>query len=110
MVLIDAGQAGAGVTAPSFAWVRSAGTFSSATATLRAAATTEYRRVDAELLGLPVYWSGSLSWRSDDAPPRVEPGQEIVDGATAALLEPNLRSVPSELCGWPVTLASAPSE
>jgi len=42
--------------------------------------------------GLPVTWSGSLSWGAADRAPEAGPGQEIVDAATAATLEPNCGS------------------
>jgi glycine/D-amino acid oxidase-like deaminating enzyme len=61
---------------------------------MRATATEEYRRVEAELPGLPVIWSGSLSWRAEGGAPEAGPGQEIVDAATVMTLEPNLRQPP----------------
>src|SRR5205814_6804537 len=61
---------------------------------LRATATDEYRRVAAELPGLPVLWSGSLSWRVEGGAPPAGPGQQIVDAATVMTLEPNVRRPP----------------
>ncbi|WP_202865901.1 NAD(P)/FAD-dependent oxidoreductase [Kribbella turkmenica] len=99
VTLVDAGRPGGGVTADSFAWVGSFGVLNSpaagpAAAGLRIGATDEYRRLEAELPGLPVAWTGSLSWRAGESAPEVRPGQEIVDAATAAALEPNLRQPP----------------
>jgi glycine/D-amino acid oxidase-like deaminating enzyme len=99
VTLLDAGHAGGGVTADSFAWIGSSGVSTGAAAGLRVAATDEYRRIEAELPGLPVTWSGSLSWRGGASRPQAGPGQEIVDAATVALLEPNLRR-PPEWAVW----------
>jgi glycine/D-amino acid oxidase-like deaminating enzyme len=99
VTLVDAGRLGAGVTADSFAWVGASGVHTGPAATLRATATAEYRRVEAELPGLPVTWSGSLSWRAEDCVPEAEPGQEIVDAARVMTLEPNLRR-PPEWAVW----------
>lgn len=93
VTLVDAGQPGAGVTVNSFAWIASS-ISNGVAAGLRAVATDEYRRLEAELPGLPVTWSGSLSWRTGDSAPEAAPGQKIVDAATAATLEPNLRQPP----------------
>ena len=48
------------------------------------------QEVEAELPGLPVTWSGPLSWGA----PEAGPGQEIVNAATVMTLEPNLRQPP----------------
>ncbi len=93
VTLVDAGQPGAGVTANSFAWIGSAGVRTGPSAGLRMTATDEYRRLEAELPGLPVTWSGSLSWAADTTP-EAGPGQEVVDAAIAATLEPGLRQPP----------------
>lgn len=94
VTLVDAGQPGAGVTADSFAWIGASGARTGPAAALRATATEEYRRLEAELPGLPVSWSGSLSWGAVDDPPVAGPGQEVVDAATVAMLEPALGHLP----------------
>jgi glycine/D-amino acid oxidase-like deaminating enzyme len=94
VTLLDAGRPGAGVTANSFAWIGASGVRTGPAAALRATATREYRRLEAELPGLPVTWSGSLSWGAAGAAPQAGPGQEIVDAATVARLEPALRQPP----------------
>ncbi|MGN9908674.1 NAD(P)/FAD-dependent oxidoreductase [Phytohabitans sp. LJ34] len=91
VTLVDAGRPGAGVTAGSFAWIGASGVRTGPAAAARATATREYRRLEAELPGLPVTWSGSLSWGAADRAPEPGPGQEIVDAAAAAALEPALR-------------------
>ncbi len=98
VTLLEAGRVGAGVTADSFAWSGSSGVSTGAAAGLRAAATDEYRRLKAELPGLPVTWSGSLTWAAGENAPEPGPGQEIVDGATVVEREPNVRQLP----GWAV--------
>jgi glycine/D-amino acid oxidase-like deaminating enzyme len=99
VTLVDAGRPGAGVTAGSFAWIGSSGVRTGPAAGLRVAATDEYRRLGAELPGLPVTWSGSLSWRAATGAPEAGPGQEIVDAATVAALEPNV-SRPPDWAVW----------
>jgi glycine/D-amino acid oxidase-like deaminating enzyme len=94
VTVVDTGRPGGGVTADSFAWVGSSGVRTGPAAGIRATAAEEYRRVEAELPGLPVTWSGSLSWRAEGGAPAAGPGQEVVDAATAMALEPNLRQAP----------------
>ncbi len=53
----------------------------------------------AELPGGPVTWSDSLSWGAADNASEAGPGQEIVDSATVARLEPTLRE-PREGATW----------
>ena len=94
VTLVDAGRPGGGVTADSFAWIGASGVRAGPAAALRATATREYRRLEAELPGLPVTWTGSLSWGAAGGAPEVGPGQEIVNAATVAALEPALRQPP----------------
>jgi glycine/D-amino acid oxidase-like deaminating enzyme len=93
VTLVDGGRPGAGVTVNSFAWIGTAGVHTGPAAALRVTATAEYRRLAAELPELPVTWSGSLSWGAADTAV-AGPGQEIVDAATVATLEPTLRQPP----------------
>ncbi|MEW2503874.1 FAD-dependent oxidoreductase [Amycolatopsis sp. NPDC047767] len=99
VTLVDGGWVGAGVTAESFAWIGAAGVRTGPAAGLRVTAAAEYRRLGAELPGLPVTWSGSLSWGAADTAPEAGPGQEIVDAETVATLEPTLRR-PPEWAVW----------
>lgn len=99
VTLVDGGRPGAGVTADSFAWIGTAGVRTGPAGGLRVTAPQEYRRLEAELPGLPVTWSGSLSWGTADSAPEAAPGEEIVDAATVATLEPALRR-PPEWAVW----------
>jgi len=94
VTLVDAGRPGVGGTADSFAWIAVSGVRTGPAAALRARATQEYRRLEAELPGLPVAWSGSLSWGAADGTPQAGPGQEIVDAAIVATLDPTVRQPP----------------
>jgi glycine/D-amino acid oxidase-like deaminating enzyme len=94
VTLLDAGRPGTGVTANSFAWIAASRLHTGPSAGLRVTATDEYRRLEAELPGLPVTWSGSLSWHVGESAPEAGPGRQIVDAATAATLEPNLLQPP----------------
>lgn len=95
VTLVDAGRPGQAVTARSFAWIGSSGTRTGPAAELRTIAADEYHRLETELPGLPVTWSGSLSWNVDEAAPEAGPGQEIVDAATVAALEPTVAHPPT---------------
>ncbi len=99
VTLVDAERPGTGVTANSFAWIGASGVRSGPAAGLRLTAADEYRRLEAELPGLPVTWSGSLSWGAADSAPEAGPGQEIIDAAAVATLEPSLRQ-PPEWAVW----------
>lgn len=99
VALVEAGRPGEGVTANSFAWIGASGTRTGLAAKLRATATEEYHRLEAELPGLPVTWSGSLSWNVADGVPEAGLGQEVVDAAAVVGLEPNVCQ-PPEWAVW----------
>lgn len=94
VTLLGAGRPGAGVTADSFAWVGASGLRLGPAAAIRATASQEYRRLQGELPSLPVTWSGSLSWGTEDSVTEAGPGQQIIDEAAVMALEPNLRHPP----------------
>lgn len=87
------------MTVDSFAWIGASGVRTGPAAGLRVTSTEEYRRLEAELPGLPVTWSGSLSWGTAGGAPEAGPRQELVDAATVATLEPTLRQ-PPEWAVW----------
>ncbi|MFI7064274.1 NAD(P)/FAD-dependent oxidoreductase [Kribbella sp. NPDC050124] len=94
VTLLDAGRPGCGVTVDSFAWIAASRLLTGPSAAVRVTATDEYRRLEVELPGLPVTWSGSLSWHAGESALEAGPGQKIVDAATAATLEPKLLQPP----------------
>ena len=90
VTLVDRGLPGSGVTGDSFAWIGASGVPPGPVAALRRSATAEYRRLEGELPGVRVRWTGSLSWPHQ----RVLEGQLEVDAAAVARLEPHLREPP----------------
>src|SRR3954452_10534134 len=83
VTLIDAARPGTGVTGGSFAWIGASGVPTGPAAELRSTATDAYRRLEGETPGLPVTWSGSLTWRAGSSSPEVGRGQEVVDAPAA---------------------------
>lgn len=91
VTLVDRALPGSGVTGDSFAWIGASGVPPGPMAALRRAATDEYHRLEDELPGVRVRWTGSLSWPHGAA----LDGQVEVDAAAVARLEPHLREPPS---------------
>ncbi|MGC4940601.1 NAD(P)/FAD-dependent oxidoreductase [Kribbella sp. DT2] len=89
VTLIDAGLPGSGVTRSSFAWIGRPVSSDRPSAPLRYLALDEYRRLEAELPGLAIRWTGSLVWDGFDDNPG--PITDEVGG-----LEPNLVDPPAE--------------
>lgn len=101
VTLVDKGLPGSGVTGDSFAWIGASGVPSGPVAALRRAATIEYRRLEEELPGVRVRWTGSLSWPYDPSTP-LDDERTAVTGAEVARLEPHLREPPDtalHICG-----------
>ncbi len=100
VTLIDRAQPGSGVTGASFAWIGASGEGPAAIATLRASALREYRRLEVELPGLRVRWTGSLAWTAGLA--RVSRGgdrdqeERLLGVAAVREIEPNLRTPPAQ--------------
>jgi glycine/D-amino acid oxidase-like deaminating enzyme len=88
VTLIDAGLPGSGATRASFAWIGRPVSSELPSAPLRYLALDEYHRLEAELPGLSIRWSGSLSWDGFDE----KPGPSTDE---AAALEPNLVAPPA---------------
>jgi glycine/D-amino acid oxidase-like deaminating enzyme len=89
VTLIDAGLPGSGVTRASFAWIGRPVSSDRPSAPLRYLALDEYRRLEAELPGLSIRWTGSLVWDGFDDNPG--PITDKVGG-----LEPQLVDPPAE--------------
>ncbi|GAA1549029.1 FAD-binding oxidoreductase [Kribbella lupini] len=89
VTLIDAGLPGSGVTRASFAWIGRPVSSDRPSAALRYLALDEYRRLEAELPGLAIRWTGSLVWDGFDD----NPGPFADD---VGRLEPRLVDPPAE--------------
>ncbi|WP_188191575.1 NAD(P)/FAD-dependent oxidoreductase [Nonomuraea sp. SYSU D8015] len=96
VTLIDqAASPAAGVTGDSFAWIGdSGGDWPGGAEDLRGSVLTDYRRLEAELPGTAVRWTGSLAWSDGGEGFRPGRGQEWVGRSEIAALEPHLQSPP----------------
>jgi glycine/D-amino acid oxidase-like deaminating enzyme len=100
VTLVDRSGPASGATGSSFAWVGAAGGdrgWPGGAADLRASVLGDHRRLEAELPGFAVRWTGSLTWSattSDGPAPAAGPGQRVVGRAEIAELEPDLRALP----------------
>jgi glycine/D-amino acid oxidase-like deaminating enzyme len=100
VTLIDRARSPAsGATSNSFAWFSGVGgDWPGGAKDLRGAVLTDYQRLEAEIPGLPVRWSGSLVWadasvrRSGSTP--VVQGQHWVGRSDIVALEPHLHTIP----------------
>jgi glycine/D-amino acid oxidase-like deaminating enzyme len=100
VTLIDrAPSPAAGVTGDSFAWIGgSGGDWPGGAEDLRGSVLMDYRRLETEVPGVAVRWTGSLTWTNpsvrlrDGARPG--PGQYWVGRSEIAALEPNLQTPP----------------
>jgi glycine/D-amino acid oxidase-like deaminating enzyme len=79
----------AGVTGTSFGWIGGAGgDWPGGAQDLRASVIADHRRLENEIPGVAVQWTGSLDWTGQRAGQWIEPDQ-------IHSLEPNLRTVPA---------------
>lgn len=84
-----------GATGYSFAWIGdSGGEWPGGAEDLRPHVRADYRRLEAELPGVAVRWTGSLAWTGDGRTPTLHAGQVVVGAAEIAWLEPHLADVP----------------
>ncbi|MGY1609459.1 NAD(P)/FAD-dependent oxidoreductase [Geodermatophilus sp. SYSU D00700] len=98
VTVVDKALPGSGATAESFAWIGASGIGAGPAAALRRAATREYRRLEAEVPGVRVRWTGSLSWSGTTAADAALPDpaeQRLVTAAEVAGIEPGLRRPPA---------------
>lgn len=97
VTIVEANGIASGVTATSFAWINTTRTAPDPIALLRGAAISDYHRLEAEVPGLHVRWTGALSYPVDagDAHAGERTGAEtVVSRAHIRALEPNLRHPP----------------
>lgn len=102
VVLLDRSVPGAGATGDSFAWIgRGTAGAPPEQLLLRRDALKDYRRLERELPGVQVRWTGSLSWaQGEQADVDTSVGAQTGDGRwvdahQAARLEPRLQTVPA---------------
>jgi len=99
VTLVDTSSPGSGATGESFAWIGVHGDVPAAAADLHAGALDAYRVLEADLLGVRVRWTGSLSWPV--SAPSASSGTagaaddvRVLDATQTAAVEPHLRRPP----------------
>lgn len=99
VTLLDKSLPASGVTRDSFAWIGGpgGGDVPDGSTPLRRTVLQDYRRLEAQLPGVQVRWSGSLSWTGSGPREHLDlgPDEQLVDRVQAARLEPNLRVPPA---------------
>jgi glycine/D-amino acid oxidase-like deaminating enzyme len=95
-----------GVTGGSFAWIGDAGgEWPGGAEDLRGSVLTDYRRLEAEVPGVAVRWTGSLAWGHASMGcgngARLAPGQSWIERSQIAALEPNLQALPERAVWTP---------
>ncbi|WP_347346035.1 FAD-dependent oxidoreductase, partial [Microbacterium sp.] len=91
VALFDAGLPASGATGASFGWIGRPGTDRRPSAALRRLAVDEWHRLEHEVPGLNVRWTGSLTWGGVGS--SGSPGHAIAD---AAAIEPRLAHPPAD--------------
>ena len=96
VVLLDRREPASGVTGDSFAWIRGPGGEVDGSTPLRQAVLDDWARLERDVPGIRVRWSGSLTWGGQTLSNMSELGSNarVVEAAEIARLEPNLRSPP----------------
>lgn len=89
VILVDAGLPASGATGASFAWIGQSVATERPSAPLRSLAVSEYRRLEREVPGLAVEWSGALTWGGSGG--TEHPSRAVSDART---IEPRLASPP----------------
>lgn len=100
VTVVEAGDIASGVTGRSFAWINTSHSGPDPVAQIRGAAIQEYRRLEAQLPGLNVRWTGSLSYGAgvNDGSPAANPrpSTTLLSQPQVLDLEPNLRRPPQQ--------------
>ncbi len=92
VTVLESGEIACGATGRSFAWINTSHGGPDPVAPLRAAAIAEHRRLESELPGLNIRWTGALSY---GAGPFYAPS---IYSAQILDLEPNLKHSPQRAC------------
>ena len=105
VLLIDRSLPASGVTGDSFAWVRGpgAGAATDGSTPLRRTALEDWARLERDVPGVHVNWSGSLAWGEEALSATDELGadERLVDADEIGRLEPNLRVACAKRSGDP---------
>lgn len=95
VILVEAEDIASGVTGRSFAWINTSHSGPDPIASLRGAAIQEYRRLETELPGLKVRWTGALSYGASPGEAQQAsgnpPSATRVSRSQILDLEPNLK-------------------
>ena len=94
VTVIEAGGIASGVTGTSFAWINTACAGPDPIAPLRGGAIAAYRRLETQVPGLEVRWTGALSYGTQDG--RLSPSSRWLDRCSIAQLEPHLKKPPEQ--------------
>jgi glycine/D-amino acid oxidase-like deaminating enzyme len=98
VTLVDKSLPASGVTGDSFAWIGgpSGADIPDGSRPLRRGALAAYRRLERQVPGVRVRWTGSLAWDRPDLPAGSSLGSDehLLDAAQVGLLEPNLAAPP----------------
>jgi len=99
VVLLEKALPASGASGVSFAWIgRGTDTAPPEQVLLRRGVLEDYRRLEQELAGVRVRWTGSLSWGHDEptvtaADPR---DRQLIDASQVTRLEPHLQTAPAQ--------------
>ena len=96
VVLLDRREPGSGVTGDSFAWIAGRGSEVDGSTPLRQAAVDDWARLERDVPGIRVRWSGSLTWggQAQSDMGKLGSDERLVEADEIARLEPNLRAPP----------------
>ncbi len=96
VVVLEKALPAAGVTGGSFAWIGGPKSWDvpDGSTPVRRRVLREYRRLESEVPGLGVRWSGSLTWGGDEERRPGWPDERVVDAEAVARLEPHLAHPP----------------
>jgi glycine/D-amino acid oxidase-like deaminating enzyme len=98
VILVEAEGIACGVTGSSFAWINTSHNGPDPIAQLRGAAIEEYHRLETQLPGLKIRWTGSLSYGASSGGVQQASGSQPsaipVSRSRISTLEPNLKNPP----------------